>query len=253
LRTEHMTGLSEPQLAELVALVHARLAHSGERVTWPALGLYLSVVMVVALLRQNLTQECAADVFAVSQATVSRRWNALREVIADVLDDYAPDPGEAARGCTVLLDGTLVPTWDWSHRSDLYSGKHHDTGFNVQVAATMTGRLLAVGAPVPGARHDTHAYTASGIEQTLAGLDVVADLGYLGLGLTTGTRKPAAGDLSEDRTQANTALSRVRSKIENVIAWLKNWKMLSTRYRPPLHTFPTALRAIVGLYHFARA
>jgi DDE superfamily endonuclease/Helix-turn-helix of DDE superfamily endonuclease len=253
LRVEHMTGLTEEQALELTALVHEQLRAVGKTGSGAALGLHLSVVMVVALMRQNLTQECAADIFNVSQPTVSRRWNALRDVIAAALDGFAPDPSEAARGCTCLLDGTLVPTWDWKHRTDLYSGKHHTTGFNVQVAATMTGRLLAVGAPLPGSRHDAHAYTASGIDRALAGLDIVADLGYLGLGLTTGTRKPAGGELSEDRAEANRDLSRVRSKIENVISWLKNWKMLSTRYRPPLHTFPGALRAIVGLYHFARS
>jgi DDE superfamily endonuclease/Helix-turn-helix of DDE superfamily endonuclease len=253
LRTEHMTGLSQPQLTELVALVHERPETSGKRVTGPALGLYRSVAMVVALLRQNLTQECAADIFEVSQSTVSRRWTALRGPIADALQHCTPEPSEAARGCTVLLDGTLIPCWDWAHRTDLFSGKHRDTGFNVQVAATLTGRLIAVGAPVPGARHDAHAYTASGIAASLAGLHVLADLGYVGCGPLTGTRKPASAELSADRNEANKDLSRVRAVIENVISWLKNWKMLSTRYRGPLHAFPEVLRAIVNLYHFARS
>lgn len=53
---------------------------------------------------------------------------------------------------------------------------------NIQVAATLDGRLAAVGATqVPGARHDTHAYAASGLAETLADTHAVADLGYLGV------------------------------------------------------------------------
>ncbi|MDQ3764393.1 MAG: transposase [Actinomycetota bacterium] len=119
------------------------------------------------LLRQNLVQQVAGEIFGVSQATVSRRWDALREVIGQVLAEVMPTVAEVAGTSTVLVDGTLVPTWDWSHRSDLYSGKHHDTGFNVQIAATLSGTLAAVGTPVPGCRHDAHAWQASGLAQTL--------------------------------------------------------------------------------------
>jgi hypothetical protein len=77
----------------------------------------------------------------------------------------------------VLVDGTLARTWDWTCRTDLYSGKHRDTGFNLQIATTLTGRLLAVGTPIPGARHDAHAWAASGLAETLDGLHVRASRG----------------------------------------------------------------------------
>ncbi|MFE9139716.1 transposase family protein, partial [Streptomyces sp. NPDC007355] len=47
-----------------------------------ALGLYKSVVLVLFLLRQNLVQAAAAELFGVSQATVSRRWTALLPVVS---------------------------------------------------------------------------------------------------------------------------------------------------------------------------
>lgn len=59
-------------------------------------------------------------------------------------------------GRIVLIDGTLVPTWDWaSEGATMFSGKHRDTGFNLQVAATLSGDLLAVSAPVPEAGRAT--------------------------------------------------------------------------------------------------
>ncbi|MFG2639342.1 transposase family protein [Streptomyces sp. NPDC048362] len=77
-----------------------------------ALGLYKSVVLVLFLLRQNPVQEAAAELFGISQATVSRRWTALLPVVEKVLACHVPDPAEASAGRIVLVDGTLVTTWD---------------------------------------------------------------------------------------------------------------------------------------------
>ncbi|MER7960336.1 transposase family protein [Streptomyces sp. NPDC096030] len=78
-----------------------------------ALGLDKPVVLVLFLLRQNPVQKAPAELFGVSQATVSRRWTALLPVVEKVLAGHVPDPAEASAGRIVLVDGTLVTTWDW--------------------------------------------------------------------------------------------------------------------------------------------
>ncbi|MBX9399531.1 transposase family protein [Streptomyces sp. TRM72054] len=81
-----------------------------------------------------------------------------------MLAEFVPDPVEASKGRVVLVDGTLVTTWDWACRgTELFSGKHRDARFNLQVAATLDGDLLAVSAPVPGSWHDTRAWRLAGI------------------------------------------------------------------------------------------
>ena len=63
--------------------VHA--AHGGGFVSRGrpyALGLFRSVALVVCLMRKNLTQQFAGAIFGVSQATVNRRWDLLRPLIA---------------------------------------------------------------------------------------------------------------------------------------------------------------------------
>jgi hypothetical protein len=245
-----MTGLDDAQLAELVTRVHQQMGPVTSAGRGYCLGLFRSVALVVFLLRENPTQTVAAAVFGVSQSTVSRRFEALREVITAVLADMLPEPRLAARNCTVLADGTLARTWDWAARDDLFSGKHRDTGFNLQIAATLDGRLLAVGAPVPAARHDTHAWTASGLAATLTDMDVLADLGYLGTGVLTGTRTPAGGELSPDRDDANKALSKIRAVVEHAISHLKNWKILGGRCRAPLHKYNSIVQAVTALHFF---
>jgi hypothetical protein len=111
-----MTGLSAEQLTELVARVHA--ARGGEFASVGrayALGLFGSVALVVCLLRKNVTQEFAGAIFGVSQATVSRRWDLLRPLIGQVLAEFVPHPSEVVGAGTVLVDGTICPTWDWRH------------------------------------------------------------------------------------------------------------------------------------------
>lgn len=127
---------------------------------------------------------------------------------------------------------------------------------NVQIAATLTGRLAAVGpVPIPGARHDAHAFAASGLRILLAGLPTLADLGYVGvegIALVPVRRLPGE-ELSPSQAESNTALSTIRAAVEHAIAHLKTWRILSTeggRYRAPIEKYPSMLKAVIGLYFF---
>src|SRR5260370_5519836 len=150
----------------------------------PAVGLLDSVVMVVMLMRRNAAQAAAAAHFHCSQPTVSRRWDLLRPVIGKVLAPYVPDPVQAlGREGTALADGTVCPLPDWNAIPDLYSGKAKYAGMNVQIDCNLNGGVAAiVPVPVHGARHDDHAFDASGLKGTLqksmAAVNTVADLTY---------------------------------------------------------------------------
>ncbi|MGH3973690.1 MAG: transposase family protein [Pseudonocardiaceae bacterium] len=258
MRYEAMTGLSNEQLTELVTRVHAvRGGGLTSRGRPYALGLFRSVALVVCLLRTNITQAFAAALFGVSQATVSRRWDLPRPLIGQVLAEFVPHPSEVVGTGTVLVDGTICPTWDWRHSPDLYSAKAGYPGMNLQIAATLSGRLAAVGPiPVHGARHDAHAFDASGLAAALTDLATLADLGYVGvtgIELVPFKRLPGA-DLTTSQAEFNTALSKIRAAVEHAIAHLKTWHMLSEeggRYRAPIEKYQSMLQAVIGLYFFA--
>ena len=102
----------------------------------------------------------------------------LRPVIAAVLARCIPDLRQILGGGTALADGTIAPTWEWATLPDLFSGKADYPGMNLQIAATLGGRVAAIGPdPVHGARHDAHAFAASGLKALLVGLPAAADLG----------------------------------------------------------------------------
>lgn len=245
-----MTGLSDEQRDALCDAV-------AERVDVPTRGrpcspgLRTSVDLVLVAWRSNLTQQLVAAIFSTSQSTVSRRCEALKAPIEDALTGFVPDPVEVTRGDTILVDGTLVPTSDWADQDGLYSGKHHRTGFNVQVAATVAGFILAIGLPVHGARHDAFCWQESGLAARLAGLHALADLGYVGIdGVETGVRRRPGQPLTDREATLNRSLSVIRSAIERAIAHLKNWKVLKTGYRGPLDRFASLLRVITTLHHY---
>ncbi|EST18957.1 hypothetical protein M878_44380 [Streptomyces roseochromogenus subsp. oscitans DS 12.976] len=93
-----------------------------------------------------------------------------------------------------------------SEGTTMFSGKHRDTGFNLQVAATLAGDLLAVSAPVPGSRHDVYAWRQSHFPDAFAGRENVGDLGYVGSGMLTGRRKPP-GQNAPLETRCSTGAS----------------------------------------------
>ncbi len=167
-----------------------------------------------------------------------------------------PDPREILGNGSALADGTVAPTWDWKAIPDLFSGKAGYAGMNIQVAAGLDGRVAAIGpVPVHGARHDAHAYQASGLKDLLAGHDTAADLGYTGVdGIRiVPFRRPPGGQLDDSQAAFNTALSKIRAAVEHAIAHLKTWRMLSEeggRYRPPTGKYESMLRAVIGLFFF---
>ncbi|MGA5454007.1 transposase family protein [Streptomyces umbrinus] len=165
------------------------------------------------LLRRNPVQAVAAGFFSVSQATVSRRWDLLRPLIAEARGSGA-EPRARSRAGTALIDGTVCPTWDWNHHNDLYSVQAGYAGMNVQIACSMDGDLVAVGpVPIPGARHDAHTYAASGLKDLVDGIHQLADLGYVGVALVPYKRLPGR-DLRRT-TSGTTPYSPVSARPSN--------------------------------------
>lgn len=251
-RWKATTGLDDDQLLDLVARINDvipdyRKANGRPR----AVGLYKAVVIALALLRKNLTEEVAAELFCISQPTVSRIRKMFRGVIEKILPEQPVTSDLLRAHGTVLVDGTLAPTWDYDDVDGLFSGKHHDTGLRLQVLADLTGKLLAVSEPCPGKTHDAKAFQQWNITEIVPDdVTIIGDPAYIGCGVLTGDKKPAGGELNQGQKDFNTALSSLRAAVERAIAHLKNWKVLSGRYRGRLVDFPKVIRTVVALELF---
>lgn len=249
MRYHSTTGLDREQITELVARVAQVVGPRPTTGRPPELGLYRQVVMVLMLLRQNMTQYVAADVHGISQPSVSRIYRRLLPIIEQVTCLHTPgELTDLAQGRIVLVDGTDVPTRRFAPAlTENYSGKRHRHGLSIQVAATLDGTLLAVSDPAPGRRHDRWAIAQTGWESELEGQCWIADPAYLGTAAITPTKRPRGTELSENRREVNAHISSIRSAVERAIAHLKNWKILATGYRGRLTELPNIIRIVTRL------
>jgi hypothetical protein len=122
-----------------------------------------SVVVTLTYLRRNHVQQELAEYYGVSQSTISRAITAITPQLARVMRPFTPTAEELPSEEQLIVDGTLVSCWSWKDHSELYSGKYHITGLNLQIVCDLTGRLRWVSDPVKGCRHDSAALRGSGV------------------------------------------------------------------------------------------
>ena len=77
--------------------------------------------------------------------------------------------------------------------------------------------------------------------------------GYIGLGMITAIRKPPHRELLDWEKEFNTAINKIRWKIEQTIANLKTWRILHTDYRRPLANLADTISAVIGLQFYRAA
>jgi hypothetical protein len=251
-----MTGLDQEQVdwlyEQLASMVEWDAATGRPRV----LPLYTALVMVLCALRHNLAADVLGEMFGCGSSTVERYQDELETLIDVVLSPLYEQVREQAQRDAVLVDGLVVPIGERDGIEGVFSDKKGYCGQNVQVVATLSGRLVDVGDPCPGAMHDSRAFRESGIAARWSahyqpdGIGMTGDKGYQGTGIITPYKKPPGRELTDARRSCNTALNRIRAAVERAIAHLKCWKVLKTGFRRSLEQFPAVLRTVTKLEVF---
>jgi hypothetical protein len=206
-------------------------------------------------MRQNIIEEVWAEIFDVSQATVSRCITLLTPLVEKATKRERParaDAERAVKGAVTLVDGSLWPCWSWKGKKTLWSGKHKTTGHGSLVITNLQGRVIYISDPVTGNQHDMRKLKGSASEKILkkAG-GVFGDKGFIGTSyITTPIRKPQFRKLLDWEKEWNRQVSSFRAPVERAIADLKAWRALFTDYRRPLNTFEASFQAAIGLYFF---
>jgi hypothetical protein len=251
-----MTGLDREQVDWLYEQLEMMLDWDAPTGRPRALPLYTALVMVLFALRHNLPPDVLAELFGCGSTTVERYQNELEPLIDEVLTPLYEQVRAQAHRDAALVDGLVVPIGERHGTDGLFSDKKGYHGQNVQVVATLSGRVADVGDPCPGATHDSRAFRESGIAERWAGHyqpggpGLIGDKGYQGTGIHTPYKKPPKRELTEARRACNTALNRIRAAVERAIAHLKCWRILKTGFRRSLENFPAALRTVTKLEIF---
>ena len=89
-------------------------------------------------------------------------------------------PGLVA-GKICLVDGTRVSTFNWRHRTDLYSTHRRRYGMNGQLLVDLHGRVTSASRAFPGSWHDMHCFRDAGWPDLITNSGGgIADLGSAG-------------------------------------------------------------------------
>lgn len=214
-----------------------------------ALGVLEALRLSLCWLRRNVTFAELGEDFGIGATTAWEYAHAMTAFLADVLGCPADELAEHVAGKVILVDGTLIPTFNWRRRNDLRSGKHRRYGVNAQILADIHGRVAGAARPYPGAWHDKHCYDEAGLQAVLdASGGGVADAGYQGADAVTPAKKPKGGQLTASQKQFNTQVAKIRVPVEWAIAHVKNWRILASRYRGYVnHRLDNVVLAAVGL------
>jgi hypothetical protein len=248
MRYYHTTGISEDQVTDLTIMVKESMTPWNPNTKPHLLGLRKQIIVTLIWLRQNMTQDAIADMFDVSQPTISRIASSMRQCLLTALGDLGISLDEAAATRPVLVDGTYVRTGNrHGVGHQLYSGKRGCQCVNVQVACDLAGRFLAASSPQPGARHDRKCLELAGWEEILENMNWVADSGYIGTDAITPIRKKPGMSLTGNQKEFNHEISRLRCAVERCIAHWKNWKILKTGYRGRLRDLASTIALVTQL------
>ncbi len=136
-----------------------------------------------------------------------------------------------------------------------YSGKRKAHTIKTQIVVNEQGRIRDVSDSVPGSTHDLTLLRQSGLPTRLPlGLTLIFDCGYRGVQVDFPNHsvalpyRPKSGEeLTPEEKYHNHLVSRIRVVVENTIAELKHFRILTTVFRHGLELYRDVIQAIVGI------
>jgi hypothetical protein len=176
-----------------------------------------------------------------------------------------------------LIDATeqvVYRSQDNDERKKYYSGKKKAFTLKTQLVTDREHHIEAISVAVPGALHDKKLCDrVKTVERLPDGCEADADKGYQGLAeqvtlvtlrnvetgeelqvprvlIQTPFKKPKGRDLTEEQTLFNRQLGAIRVRVGHCIGWVKNWKIIATRFRCAHSIYTPIMRVVCGLVNW---
>jgi len=187
-------------------------------------------------------------VMGIDDSNVSRYCRVVKPLLAGIfkIPERRIDMNEQGI-LELIIDATEQETE--RRKGSGYSGKKKRNTIKTQIIVTSKGKIKALSKSVKGNIHDkklydqTRAYSIIKVKRR-------ADLGYLGTSCHTPLRKPRNGNLSVSQKLSNAMFNKERVVVEHTIATLKQYRILTHRFRNNLKTYNLIIKNIAGLVNF---
>ncbi len=245
-RFKRLVGVQRTTFEEMLAVLKTayQLKHAkGGRK--PKLSLEDLLMATLQYVREYRTYEEIAADLGIHESNLSRRsqWVEVTLVQSGVTISRTPLSSED----TVMIDATSIAL-----KKELAndSGKKKFHAMKAQAIVTSQGRIISLDITVNYC-HDMKLFKMSRRNIGQAG-KILADSGYQGLmkiypQAQTPRKSSKLKPLTVEDKACNHALSKERSKVENIFAKVKTFKMFSTTYRNHRKRFGLRMNLIAGI------
>ncbi|HEW2927482.1 TPA: IS5 family transposase [Streptococcus pneumoniae] len=249
-RFKRLVGVQRTTFEEILAVLKTayQLKHAkGGRK--PKLSLEDLLMATLQYVREYRTYEQIAADFGIHESNLIRRsqWVEVTLVQSGVTFSRTPLSSEDT---VMIIDATEVKINRPKKELANYSGKKKCYAMKAQAIVTSQGRIVSLDITVNYC-HDMKLFKMSRRNIGQAG-KILADSGYQGLmkiypQAQTSRKSSKLKPLTAEDKAYNHALSKERSKVENIFAKVETFKMFSTTYRNHRKRFGLRMNLIAGI------
>lgn len=217
----------------------------------PKLDLSGDLFMTLLFYRTYTGQTFIGLIMGLDDSNVSRRIRLLEPVLQRVfrLPTKRIDLTEDEIW-ELIVDATEQPTE--RRKGTKYSGKKHQQTIKTQIHVTPRGVIKAVSKDITGNHHDKYLYDKSRTycrdpDGSIVRARKKGDLGYEGTECNIPIKKPKSRPLMMHEKYHNKQHAKARIIVEHELAHLKQWEVLSQRFRHRPGRHNLMFRNVVGL------
>ncbi|WP_152315675.1 IS5 family transposase [Streptococcus pneumoniae] len=249
-RFKRLVGVQRTTFEEILAVLKTayQLKHAkGGRK--PKLSLEDLLMATLQYVREYRTYEQIAADFGIHESNLIRRsqWVEVTLVQSGVTISRTPLSSEDT---VMIIDATEVKINRPKKELANYSGKKKCYAMKAQAIVTSQGRIVSLDITVNYC-HDMKLFKMSRRNIGQAG-KILVDSGYQGLmkiypQAQTPRKSSKFKPLTVEDKTYNHALSKERSKVENIFAKVETFKMFSTTYRNHRKRFGLRMNLIAGI------
>ena len=209
------------------------------------------ILMLLLYYRSYVTQVFVGYMFGIDDSRVCRIIRRLEPILASVMVLQKCKKLSREEVESLIIDATEQPIERPQRRQKpYYSGKKKRHTLKTEIRVTPQGRIVHVSKNHPGSIHDFTVF--KGEKAPPKDACVFVDSGYQGINKVhqnaefpykSSKNKP----LDHEEKAYNTALSRLRVKVEHVFAQIKTFKIMSDRYRNKRKRYGVKFNIIAGI------